>query len=196
MNSGICGCGCGHKTELAPETRPRRGWVIRQPKPFLPHHGKHRTVSRDGRSKTCVDCLQIKLLSDFYVSKESADGCQPRCRKCSAKFHSEYKLSLRGQAVLSRARRRFKLVKYGLTPEEYDTMLNAQNGCCALCKKPEISRFKGRLRALAVDHCHKTGIVRGLLCAHCNHAIGKLNHDPLLIRRAAEYVELQGKISG
>jgi hypothetical protein len=46
MKAGICGCGCGGKTDLAPETRPRRGWVLGKPKPFLPHHGKHRNVSK------------------------------------------------------------------------------------------------------------------------------------------------------
>lgn len=189
MDAGICGCGCGRTTELAKETRPRRGWVIGKPKPFLPHHGKHRTVSRDGRGKQCVDCSSTKLLSDFYVQKDSPDERQPRCKKCAAKLHSAYRHSLRGRALLSVARRRHKLLKYGLTPEGYDALHDAQNGCCALCEKPETSRFRGTLRALAVDHNHATGRVRGLLCAHCNHAIGKFKDDPALIRIAADYVE-------
>jgi hypothetical protein len=55
--------------------------------------------------------------------------------------------------------------KYGITFKEYNTMLEKQNGACAICG--EIKN-----ETLAVDHNHKTGEIRGLLCAHCNHVIG------------------------
>jgi hypothetical protein len=80
--------------------------------------------------------------------------------------------------------RRRDLRKYGLTPEQYDEMVAAQGGTCALCdaKCPTGQR-------LAVDHSHESGAVRGLLCRTCNAGIGSLKDDPDLLRRAAEYIE-------
>ena len=74
---------------------------------------------------------------------------------------------------------------YGITLQDYYAMRDEQNGQCAICGKHE-SSFKKRL---GVDHCHKSGKVRGLLCFHCNHAIGKLDDSPKLLRTAADYLE-------
>lgn len=74
--------------------------------------------------------------------------------------------------------------KYGLSVEDYLSMLDEQNGVCAICEHTCASGNR-----LCVDHCHSTGRVRGLLCAHCNHAIGKLGDDPQVLRRAAGYLE-------
>ncbi len=73
--------------------------------------------------------------------------------------------------------------KYNLTPEQYLTMLKNQNGVCAICGKQE------KNRRLAVDHCHKTGKIRGLLCALCNTAIGKFNDDVNLLTKAIKYLK-------
>jgi hypothetical protein len=73
---------------------------------------------------------------------------------------------------------------FGLTIEEYDEMLTAQGGACAICKGVEKSG-----KRLAVDHCHETGRVRGLLCTNCNNAIGGLQDNPTLLRAAADYLE-------
>lgn len=82
--------------------------------------------------------------------------------------------------------------KYKLEPEEYQDMLQAQNFVCAICKRPETAlNIKGEIRTLAVDHCHTTEKVRGLLCNGCNTSIGKFNHDPRLLREAALYCEKQ-----
>lgn len=72
--------------------------------------------------------------------------------------------------------------KYGITIQQYDALFAAQNGVCAICSRPP-----GK-RRLAVDHCHTTKAVRGLLCVQCNTAIGKLNDDPELLRRAIAYL--------
>ncbi len=60
------------------------------------------------------------------------------------------------------------LVRYGITVGEYEAMLYAQNGLCAVCKNPPKSM------RLAVDHNHITGRIRGLLCMRCNTGIGKI----------------------
>ena len=68
--------------------------------------------------------------------------------------------------------------KYGITLNQYYTMIDNQKGCCAICNQSETSKNK----SLAVDHDHKTGKVRGLLCSRCNIGIGnfKDNSDYLI----------------
>lgn len=58
--------------------------------------------------------------------------------------------------------------RYGITLEDFNVLLEKQNNCCAICKKSVDENKQG----LSVDHCHKTGKVRGLLCSHCNFVIG------------------------
>jgi Recombination endonuclease VII len=78
--------------------------------------------------------------------------------------------------------------KFGLTPGEYERILEAQGGVCALCERqptPGIS--------LHVDHDHGTGEVRGLLCMRCNNALGLFGEDRDVLRRAARYVTSAAK---
>lgn len=75
---------------------------------------------------------------------------------------------------------------YGLTEADYDRMLIEQGGCCAICSRPDPGRY---LQAnFSVDHCHSSGVVRGLLCHACNLGIGYLQDDPIIMRAAAAYV--------
>lgn len=80
-------------------------------------------------------------------------------------------------------RRYFLMSEYNISLEEYNSMLCAQNGVCAICGG---SKIKGS--SLAVDHCHKTGKVRGLLCFNCNAGIGQLKDSHALVLRAAKYL--------
>ena len=78
--------------------------------------------------------------------------------------------------------------KYGITLEQYNAMLAAQGGVCALCKMP--GRF-GKYDKLDVDHCHETGRVRGLLCITCNHALGILGDNVEALEKAIKYLKCQ-----
>jgi hypothetical protein len=73
---------------------------------------------------------------------------------------------------------------YGLTIEDYDAMLDAQGGVCALCGAEPSPK-----RRLCVDHCHSTGAIRQLLCQRCNRTLGLFDDDPGWFTRAAEYLE-------
>lgn len=75
---------------------------------------------------------------------------------------------------------------YGLTPEAWDGMFAKQAGTCAICSD-DLRRGTG---GAAVDHCHKTGRVRALLCAPCNTAIGLLKEDPAVLDAAKAYLNL------
>jgi hypothetical protein len=76
-------------------------------------------------------------------------------------------------------------MQYGITPEQYDEMLIAQDGKCEICKTDKPT---GKWKVFAVDHCHKTGNIRGLLCNECNRGMGLLRDDPELLIKAAEYL--------
>lgn len=81
-------------------------------------------------------------------------------------------------------RRRDLWRRYGITPEECDEMLHAQGGGCAICG--EVNGRAGR--RLAVDHCHATDIVRGILCDRCNTLIGALEKNRELFPRLLKYL--------
>lgn len=70
--------------------------------------------------------------------------------------------------------------KYRLTPTQYDELYIKQKGLCAICMNPE--------KKLHVDHCHTTGIVRGLLCVRCNTGIGNLRDDHIILENALKYL--------
>lgn len=78
---------------------------------------------------------------------------------------------------------------YGLSIEQYQQMLLDQKGVCACCSKPETTIQGGQLMPLAVDHCHLTHQIRGLLCAKCNRGIGNFNDNPDVLRSAAAYLD-------
>lgn len=80
-----------------------------------------------------------------------------------------------------------KLMRYGLTWEKHQEMLIACGNKCQLCEAEFVPR--SRMRGACVDHCHITGKIRGLLCHRCNRAMGLLKDDPLLLRKAAAYLE-------
>jgi hypothetical protein len=80
--------------------------------------------------------------------------------------------------------RRRLLRKYGVTQDDFDGMLRAQGGRCAICRTDEPGS-----KGFAIDHCHRTGRVRAVLCGPCNSAFGLLREDPLIVRAMMEYAE-------
>lgn len=79
------------------------------------------------------------------------------------------------------ARREHLLTRYGITPEEYDSLLAEQEGRCRICEAERA--------LLHVDHDHETNEVRGLLCGNCNRGLGIFSDDPARLRAAARYLE-------
>ena len=139
--------------------------------------------------KRCRVCKLDKPLTDF--------GKDPRCKKCCTERTSLYKKQNKEKTryrlnkwrkanpdKLKAQNDRSRLRDYGLTETQYKEFLSKQGGVCAVCKQIEVDN-----RELSIDHCHKTGLVRGLLCNTCNLAEGLLNSDPNLIRALANYVE-------
>lgn len=106
-------------------------------------------------ARWCAGCQSFRDLDDF------GSGAT-RCRPC-----------------LSSAQHAARTAKvYGLTPEQYDELLRRQGGRCAIC------RGRPKSKRLAVDHDHKTGAVRGLLCSRCNHDLLGSAWDSLAVASA------------
>lgn len=122
--------------------------------------------------KKCSGCKKLLPLSEFNRNTARRDGLNYSCRKCWAEYQAERAL----------------LRKFGITKAEFDAILKRQNGGCAVCgTKVGMVRAGKRLR-LCVDHCHKTGVVRGILCTSCNNGLGRFKDDPVLLERAALYL--------
>jgi hypothetical protein len=112
----------------------------------------------------CQGCGEVKPHSEWHRKVSSPDGLASRCRSCRAVDNRVGHLKL----------------QYGLTPAELDAMVAEQQGICCICLAAPAEH---------VDHCHKTGRVRGVLCFSCNAALGQFKDRPDAIRRAAAYVE-------
>lgn len=78
---------------------------------------------------------------------------------------------------------------YGITISEYDELWLQQDGICRICGLPETGVIRGKPISLAVDHCHTTGKIRGLLCHHCNKSLGGFKDDVSLLERAILYLK-------
>jgi hypothetical protein len=83
-------------------------------------------------------------------------------------------------------RKYYLRIKYDITLDDYEEMLISQNNSCKICGS--ISPNRKNVKYFHIDHDHKTGEIRGLLCHECNTGIGKLKDDPTLLRKAASYL--------
>lgn len=125
----------------------------------------------------CPRCKENKHHTEFNKTHRW-------CRGCQREYRASRRSTLNEQQRAHRNRRNDNLYKYDLSPDEYERILEEQNGVCAICKlKDEEER-----NWLRVDHLHGTKTVRGLLCAKCNRGLGLFNDDILRIARAIGYL--------
>lgn len=150
-------------------------------------------------TKTCSRCKEDLPTNKFYKDSTRKSGIYPQCKDCAAKGKKassskdpEFAQKRRRYVDRYRAKHpdRIKAAdrkqslrrKFDISVEYYDALLLAQNGICKIC-----GREPGE-RLLAVDHCHTTGVVRGLLCGQCNVALGMFGDDIKLLQAAIEYL--------
>lgn len=144
----------------------------------------------------CSKCKEYKHKNKFRKRENSTTGRQYWCRSCENEASRErYKLKRRRKRTknkpvrdtsLKRKKRMLKS-RYDLSYEEYVSMYKTQNECCAICEEQyDLGGHSG----LYVDHCHKTGKVRGLLCPRCNSLIGKFLEDKDILLNSLEYLNI------
>jgi hypothetical protein len=144
-------------------------------------------------------CGVRKPVDQFHADSSRPSGRFPQCKECRKAYTIEYndrpdviertatrsaekyQADPEAHKEVSRDNRYQKL--YNITIEDYDRILAYQGGVCAICKKPP------KTRRHHVDHDHKTGLVRGLVCGYCNMWVLRENMTPEKLRVAADYLE-------
>jgi len=145
-------------------------------------------------TRICKTCGGEKPIEEFakYNGKHKKvnGGYRPHCLVCYRAYilrmHHKHKHKHVWTESKRRSNRNCKLKKaYGITLEDYEAMLEAQGGKCAICGTTEES---ARGRIFSVDHCHITGVVRGILCSNCNNGLGRFKDNRELLSKAIEYL--------
>lgn len=135
--------------------------------------------------KICSNCKKELSLSSFYKDKHRKDGHYPRCKQCQSIYTKEWRRN-----NFSKSRNHYVKYKYGITVDQYNKMLEEQYDCCAICS----TLFPGgQKESFFIDHDHKTGQIRGLLCRECNLMIGHAKDDTDILRQAVRYLERWGR---
>lgn len=132
--------------------------------------------------KTCNSCKHSLDLTNFTKLKSSPDGLNRTCRDCHRVMTKAYWASKPEQRKAKATRWKLKK-RYGITPALYNQMLVAQDGKCAIAGCFSATR-------LHVDHCHKTGKVRALLCQMCNMALGCIKENRKIALELIKYISV------
>jgi len=149
--------------------------------------------------KKCLECHRKN-------AREWNEKNRQLCKERNATYHKEKKemIATRKNTLYKNSPEKYKMMarryalraKYGLSLEDYANICKAQKGLCAICGKKEIvqSNKKGATDSLRVDHCHKTGKNRGLLCSRCNLGLGLFCDDAGTLDSARKYLKRWGKL--
>lgn len=163
-------------------------------------------ISSDHK-KACKNCGVVKLISDFGAHPNNQGGSLHKCKDCLLRQHKEWR-DVNAEAVRRKARtttrarrvvtppearaasvRKWMLkAKYGLTESAFKSMLESQNGKCAICRVSFSARKWGK-SAANVDHDHETDAVRAILCTMCNTGLGCFQDKPTALKEAISYLE-------
>lgn len=114
-----------------------------------------------------------------WLKKNNPERYQTIQKTAKRKYRNDYWDKYPEKRKAARKRHNNKS-RYGFTEEEYQAFLDSRGRKCEVC---------GDDRKPCVDHCHKTDIVRGVLCGGCNTSLGQLKEDPKIIRALADYIE-------
>ena len=154
-------------------------------------------MAEEQPTKKCTKCGIEKPLDKFSRRSDRPLGVISHCKECCAKWQREGRSKYRGQwrdwpqdkkerHMYWDRNARLKR-KFGIDSARYHEILAEQGGKCAICDSSDPG--SRRNKHFHVDHCHTTGVVRGLLCAHCNTAIGSMRDSPERLRAAVAYLE-------
>lgn len=143
-----------------------------------PQHLKKLVNHYPVASTKCSKCGKKKDAAEFYVAPTMKSGLSSYCKKC-------HKATAKVYYNTDRKRELWLRHEYGITVEQYETMLKAQNGGCAICGS---TTSGGKGKHFAIDHNHETGKVRALLCNGCNRGLGFFDDDPDRLEAATKYL--------
>jgi hypothetical protein len=172
-------------------------WRKKNPEKLKEYNRKNRSQSIDPSIKElhCGKCKLTKPVDQFnpYMLRIK----YPYCRECrilaTANHHAKAESKKKHRDWYNRKYKDISEDKrmkkqYGISLEDYKKMSELQKGLCLICKKPELTFLNQTARKLSIDHCHKTGKVRGLLCQKCNMAIGIFSESEDILNSAIKYL--------
>ena len=128
--------------------------------------------------KKCSACQVVLDESMFYKGYRN-------CKPCHLNIVSKYQKKNKKKIAIKDRRIKIKN-KYGMSLEDYDRMVNKQKGKCKICFGSNIENKNSK--NLYIDHCHITGIVRGLLCHRCNVTLGRIKDSKDWLESAIKYL--------
>lgn len=144
--------------------------------------------------KTCSRCKVEKPKTEFTKMSRSKDKLQINCKSCKREqakicYHKKpehYKRKSNNWIKKNPEKNKHYSLKaaFNLTIEEYNELLIKQNYKCIICERHQ-NEFKLKL---AVDHCHKSGKIRGLLCGGCNTSLGNMKDNVFWLQNAINYL--------
>lgn len=137
--------------------------------------------------KWCPDCKDFVDRTSFTVDMQKPDLLNSYC-----KVHLSTRRKAAYQQNTEKELDRQYRYNYGTDGETYKRLFKEQQGKCAVCGKIETRIHKGKVMRLSIDHCHKTGEIRGLLCRECNLALGHMEDDIERIQALLRYLENKG----
>ena len=132
-------------------------------------------------NKKCSSCTIEKKISDFYIDKRR-NSPRSICKKCQQGFNSKWRTENEDawKQINRKSQERWRLKNvYRISEDELKILKDRSDGQCEICKVRE---------ADCIDHCHRLGIVRGLLCDKCNLAIGLIGENIATLNNAIEYL--------
>jgi len=131
--------------------------------------------------KRCGRCDRTRKVKFFYKKENTTCGYSSWCKDCSRAYDHENR-----KRFQKRKEQAWLKTAYNLSPEDYDVFMLMQKKRCAIC-----GRKFGKQRWLKprVDHCHRTGKNRGLLCNKCNMALGLFKESLIIIKNAVAYLQ-------
>ena len=130
--------------------------------------------------RTCMTCGVKKNILEFYMRDKKTGRRHSACKECD-----KARVKARHQANPERTRNNDLKRNYGITLQEHQEMYKNQNGVCAICK----GEGDGKWKKLCVDHDHKTGKVRQLLCRNCNMVLGQVGDNANLLEEMIKYLQ-------
>lgn len=135
--------------------------------------------------KLCTLCNLTKSEENFSKASNSKDGLFYWCKGCASNRFRTWN----EKTYTPQIGREQNLRKYGITPAEFDLLLEAPDFKCAICQKTgDKLKAYNRGQKFGVDHNHSTGKVRGLLCQECNRALGLFHEDKFALQTAIQYL--------
>lgn len=142
-------------------------------------------------TKVCTVCKVDLPLSSYHNCKNSKDGKGYRCIKCDIEARKDYRAANKDRCS---TKNRIVLIKsrFNLEEQELRDMMDSQKGCCPICNGSLIDPSSDSTKQFGIDHNHKTGKVRGLLCMHCNAMLGQAMDSPRVLLAGHNYLVQHG----